>query len=99
MTKEKLAVISLIMLPISLILNGITLSTIWTWFMVTTFDMPMLTIAQALGVVLVANYFTFWIPKYKWEENDEEKAVRLVAFPFIKMGMFLSIGWVIHLFI
>lgn len=39
-------------------MNGWALSKLWSWFIVSTFALPALTIPAAIGVALVVNYLT-----------------------------------------
>lgn len=100
MSKGTLLLISLVMLPVGLILNGYTLSVLWSWFIVTKFGLPPLAIAEALGLAIVVGYFTSNIAKIDWDDDsDEAKAVRIIGIPFLKAGIFLGFGWVILQFI
>lgn len=101
MTKGKVALIGFLMIPVSMILGGLTLSVLWGWFIVTTFGVQALGIAQAIGLAMVVGYFTSNLRKIKWDDDDdmEKKAFRIVTLPFVKAGMFMGIGWIVHFFV
>lgn len=42
---------------ISPIINGYVIMKLWAWFIVTTFNLPSLKIAQSVGIMLLINYF------------------------------------------
>ena len=82
-----------IVLPLSLILSGWTLSTLWGWFVVTTFHMQPLTIAQAAGLGLVAMYITH-------QADDKEREFSAVLAQALRRpAIFLILGFVVHWYI
>ena len=82
-----------IVLPLSLILSGWTLSTLWGWFVVTTFHMQPLTIAQAAGLGLVAMYVTHQA------DYTERGFSAVLAQALGRPAIFLILGFVVHWYI
>jgi len=51
--------------------GGYVLTCLWGWFVVPTFALPPLTLAQAIGVSLIVGYLTNqYTPKQYKQEND-----------------------------
>lgn len=84
-------------------IKGVVLSTLWAWFVVPTFALPALSIAQALGVVVVADYI-----RYDYDQLTESddykrltgtgKLIMALASVVVMALFFLSYGWTISLF-
>jgi hypothetical protein len=83
-----------IVFPLGILLSGWTITVLWDWFVVTTFKLAPLTIAQGLGLSLVLGYFT-----HQSQYNKEQTAGEVFAQCFTKPLVFLALGWIIHLFI
>ena len=93
LTGGGLLLILFVVLPLSTILSGYTLTMLWDWFIVTTFGMKSLTIIQAIGVSYVVGFLTFQLTS-KDDRSWGEKISYLIARPLV----FLAIGWIITLF-
>jgi hypothetical protein len=78
----------IVMFLVALLVRGFCLSVLWAWLIVPVFNLPNLSIAQALGVALVLNYF---LPTAK------EKIGYLAIFGHGFAA--LAVGYLIHLFI
>lgn len=61
-----------VVLVVSSIANGFVLSILWGWFVVPLFEVPSLTIAQAIGISIVVSYFT---NQYNDSDKKEEKSL------------------------
>lgn len=88
-----------LLITVNVLLNGWVLSLLWAWLIVPTFPgLPPLTVAQAIGVSLVATCLT---QRYHHqEEKDGKKAAtraagHLILSPFV----YLILGYVVSLFI
>lgn len=90
------------------IVRGITLSVLWGWFIVPLFALPPLGIVQAIGLMLVINFLTFRAEDTKKEDpkatldpsNKEARAAVLKLFRPIGVALtFLTIGWIVKLFV
>lgn len=91
----------LILTPITIVLNGWVLSILWRWFIVPTFSLTPLSIAQALGLTCVLRLFA--ASRTKLTEEDREMS--LVPYVIQQSGTSIAVplmgllyGWIIHLF-
>lgn len=83
-----------IIVPLSMIFSGFAISMLWDWFIVATFGLKALTIAQAIGMGLLVTYLTVTIRKGDGSWTLGEK----IAISIFKPLIFLGLGWVVHLF-
>lgn len=64
---------------LAIVLNGYTISYLWSWFIVPVFGLPVLSPAQAIGIGLVVVYLTQRIDRDDLKDkSDEETTTRLV---------------------
>jgi hypothetical protein len=75
--------------------TGYVLSTLWAWFIVASFGVPMISVPVAMGINLIARLLTYKIP----EEGDESEYSYKVILAFMIPTVFLGVGYVIHLFV
>ena len=80
----------------STIVNGWVLSTLWGWLIVPTFHVQPLTIPAAIGLSLIAGYFTMQPSKKGQEENSISY---LIIFGLVKWIFALLIGYIVHFWI
>lgn len=83
-----------IVVPLSMIFSGFAISMLWDWFIVATFGLKALTIAQAIGLGLVVAYMA--VPMRKGD--DSWTLGEKIAIAIFKPLIFLGLGWVVHLF-
>jgi len=98
-----IALVALILTPISYVINGWVLSLLWRWFLV-PFDFPVLSIPQAIGISLVIGFLTHQVP-HKHCKDDRSKDDKLtdsiaenaafLVFPLFALG----VGWIVVQFI
>lgn len=72
--------------------SGFLLSVLWGWFVSPLFGLPVLGIAQAYGLALVARAL-----RASGKKSDEplgDLLVRAVFLPPMLCGLFLLVGWV-----
>ena len=74
------------------ILNGWTLSILWSWFFVSVLGLPELTIAQAIGVSLTINFLTAKANDLHCDTKDA------LAHMFVQPLVALGIGLVVRSF-
>lgn len=88
----------IIVIIFSCVVGGYVFKTLWAWFIVPTFNAPVLSIAQAIGIMSILNY-----TKPKTKDTDKERTATEV---FVR-GLFevvlyaivaLLFGWIVHLF-
>jgi hypothetical protein len=79
------------------IYNGYIFSILWEWFIVSTFNLPVLSIPVAIGISLVIRFFIH--RSYKSSTEFAEIIGELIGNGFVNPTIFLGIGYVIHCFI
>jgi hypothetical protein len=75
--------------------KGYTLSVLWGWFVIGTFDVPPITIPQACGLGLLVSYITHQYVHVEDKRTYEEKMIAAILAPIIFPAVALSVGWVI----
>ena len=102
-------VIVLILWAVFMLINGWVLEVIWGWFMVPIFNLPAITIVEAMGLSLVVSFTFFFnnildIMKAKASDvkksNDSEFLDRVIldiVFIILYSVLTLGIGYLIHL--
>lgn len=95
-------VLSLIGWAVSLLACAYTLKTLWGWFIVTTFNLPALTMGTALGLDLVVSYLvSHLITKSdldKMQDEDAPIVLYSVRRSLFFAGFFLLMGYLVHNF-
>lgn len=82
----------------SFIVFGYSFTILWAWFIVPTFGLPELTIAEAIGIRMVAAFISPKIGK-KDERPFSEVMSDAVAFSIVFPLLTLAVGWLVHLWI
>ena len=90
----------LLVLVVSSIANGFVLSVLWGWFVVPLFEVPSLTITQAIGFSMVVSFLTY---QYNDSDKKEEKSlaeriVYLILLAIMRPVIVLAISYIVHLF-
>jgi len=79
---------------VGIIWRGYVLSIVWAWFMVGTFGLPALSVAQAIGVALVGSALTHrYVPSTKG--GSLEPIADMVFAPLL----ILAAAWVVRGFL
>ena len=77
---------------VSVAWDGYVLSILWRWFAVPLFHLPVLTIAQAIGVsVIVALLTKQYVPSKKGDDTDWGA----LMYPFFAPATLLLIGYIV----
>jgi len=93
--KELLQVVGLLLLiPFTAILDGWAISTTWRWFVAQTFDMPTLSMAQAIGLGLMVRYIT-----YRYAAEDERGFAKQLLASLLLPIIYVGLGWLVTLFL
>lgn len=74
--------------------SGLTLSTLWGWFVAPVFRLPVLTIVQAYGLALVVQVAKGVSGKNDKTEGFAEAIAKAIWLPPILSGFVLLAGWV-----
>ena len=78
---------------VAYLVNGVALKLLWSWFMVPTLGLPVISLVQAIGIGIVIGFLTQQhIPR-----NEDEKK-ELLVFEVLNPVLAIAVGWVVHLF-
>jgi hypothetical protein len=80
---------------------GFALKVLWKWFVVPTFNLPVLSLAPAIGLAMVVGYLTkqsHWPTAEELEKSNSERALEGTLMAIIKPSFALLFGWVVHQF-
>ncbi len=77
------------------IIGGWALSVLWNWFVSPVFDLPNLTIIQAIGISLITGYITSNPSQSSNDKDATEKMISNVVHAFAAPILYVGIGWVI----
>lgn len=93
------AIATLVLLVPSILYSGYVFSTIWSWFIVTTFGLPELSIASALGVAAVVGYLKVKPRDFTVEElSSESQFARFLVAGLVYPTLALGYSWVVKQF-
>ncbi len=73
--------------------RGLTLRILWGWFIVPVFDMPALSIAQAIGLQYVVGFIT-----NHYSGEDERSSDEKIAIAILMPLVSLAFGYIVQLF-
>ncbi len=79
------------------ILNGYCFCIMWRWFIVGTFNAPVLRIPIAIGIFYVVHFVVSDFSNKK--ANSEDFWPNLIGSAVFKGPLFLFFAWIVHLFI
>ena len=78
------------------IFSGYVLSTLWSWIIVASFNVPDINIPSAIGVMVVAGYVTKQATYANWVEGQSDEARAFTRWMgWAKPAVGLLVGWVI----
>jgi phosphoglycerol transferase MdoB-like AlkP superfamily enzyme len=80
---------------VSFIVDGLVLSILWKWFIVSIFNLPLLTIPSALGLSFLISY----MKPYKKDGLKKEDLAEAITAAIVQPIIFLLLGYIVHLFI
>jgi hypothetical protein len=82
------------------LVGGFVFQTLWGWFVVPTFLLAGLTLAQAMGISFFISYLKYDFNKVNEKSDFDIRDVTEKFFKQLFLGTFvLAIGYVIHFFI
>jgi len=83
-----------------IIFDGYVVATLWGWFMATTFGLPRLTLAPAIGVSLLVGRLTFQHPLDVTEKDRSYwgRLGRTITLIYAPPAVTLLLGWAVHAF-
>ena len=95
-----LAVIALLISPVTITLKGLVLTILWRWFVIPVTGLPALSIPMALGISLIASYLTEqYIKQPKDDEDPAYELIKNIVSGFLSPAFALFFGWIFHLFV
>lgn len=80
-------------------MDGLAISKLWSWFIVTTFGLPALTITEAIGLAMVVIYITTKPDDKNNEDTYFEKLFKGAVIATIKPLFAIGIGAIVKLWI
>lgn len=83
---------------INIVLSGYVISVLWLWFVVSTFNIAALSVAQAIGLALVVSYLTHQNQEENTEGSPSEKLIKHFLTSVFRAVFALGIGWIVTLF-
>lgn len=90
---------TIILMVYAAMMNGWALSKLWSWFIVTTFGLPALTIPAAIGLAMVVSYLTTKLDDKKSEDKYWETLVKGAVISTIKPLFVLGFGAIVKLWL
>ena len=90
-------IFKILSLPVGIIWSGYVLTFLWAWFIVPMFGVSPLSTLQAIGLALVARYFTYQYPTEE-EDTSEDGIIRRRVFVLLYPLVALCIGWIVKSF-
>ena len=87
------------LLVLNTLVEGLVLSVLWSWFMVSAFGLPPISIPVALGISLLISVATFRVRNEDLEEVETDKALMKSGVKLLCLFIFLGLGWIVHLFV
>jgi hypothetical protein len=93
---------ALITTPLTVMLRGWTLQTLWAWFVAGVFGVQMLSVPQAIGLSLLLSFATLQIsPRDLKPDHDGvtwERTIFGTVLSVLACGFALAGGWIVHHF-
>lgn len=92
---KKVTVLSLAVA--SVLLAGYTLYLLWSWYLVPAFNIPVISIQQAIGLILIASLLGLVTKDAEGLEQDVDKLLELASSYFFQILIILFLGWLVHI--
>ena len=80
------------------IVSGLVLSIMWDWFMVPTFEVPEISILEAIGITLIVDLLIRNVAtrgSVDKESDTDKKLARSLGRAFLTPFIILLIGWIV----
>lgn len=86
----------MLLVIIGAVWNAYVLTILWEWFVVPTFDLPLLSLIPAIGIVMTVSYLTHqYIPNVAEQGSKWEKLSRPYVYIALKPALALVFGWTV----
>lgn len=93
---------SAITMPLTLMLRGWTLQTLWAWFIVPVFGLTVLTVPRAIGLSLLISFVTLQINPRDLKPDPNgltwDRTILGTIMNVLACAFSLGIGWIVHHF-
>ena len=76
----------------SVLIDGYVLSLLWGWLVVPTFRIPALSIAQAIGIMLVVGFI---VEEHAVADDGDNPLERIIGRTIIRPAIALAVGWIV----
>jgi putative Mn2+ efflux pump MntP len=90
---------TIILMVYAAMLNGWALAKLWSWFIVQTFNLPVLSIPAAIGLSMVVGYLTHQMSDKKNEDEYWETLVKGGVAATVKPIFALLFGAIVKLWL
>lgn len=77
-----------------IIVSGIVITVLWSWFVTPLFGLPALSIPYAIGLSLITHYMTF---QYTGDESEDKAKYWLTM--FLRPCLTIIVGYIVKVFI
>jgi len=81
------------------VFNGWALSLLWSWFIVTTFGLPPLSVPAAIGIATLFSHLAFRVGDENKEESYVTALARVAITATVKPLLTLGLGSVVKLWL
>jgi hypothetical protein len=107
-TREKIgclgSVFYLLSIPVFYVLRGWTLATLWGWFVVPIFELPVLPLGYAVGLMYIVWYIQSKFDPdaseaYKDSEKWTQRVWSVLVYGYLTPVVYVGVGWVILQFV
>lgn len=100
-TTAKGCLVMLVTAPLTALLNGYALATLWRWFVIPQFHLPALSIGCAIGFSIFVRLITYQSDaSYSdLDKSDVERMINAVIAAFLLPSLSLGFGWIVLKFI
>ena len=88
----------IVVIVLSVIMNGWAISTLWAWFVVPIFALPTLGIAQAIGLSCLVGLFRQSSTNSDKAKDTTDALATALGQALVTPVITVGLGWVIHLF-
>jgi hypothetical protein len=79
--------------------RGWALSLLWSWFIVSAFNVSPIGIAQSIGVGLVINMLTHQMAHAPSSQSEADKWALGIAHALIAPTLIIVVGWIVRMFL
>jgi len=91
--------LAFVLIVVGVLLKGYVLTVLWGWFVVTTFGLPALSLASAIGIALTVSFLTHQVIEQQEKKRDiADSVVHSVGVTVLHPLLALLMGWIVQKF-